>query len=109
MRGDDVVDAGPFGVAQVLGLLPERPARLIEDLAPAVGTATRELAPFAHFVPELATHEVAGVARPLDGVKSVRAHDGLGQRLVTVRAIQGAPSALTWVIAWVLSSPSRSK
>ena len=26
MRGGDVVEAGSFGVAQVLGLLPERPA-----------------------------------------------------------------------------------
>ena len=77
MRGGDVVEAGPLGVAQVLGLLPERPARLVEHLALTVGTTARELTSFAHLVPELAAHEVEGVARPLHHVKGVRAHDGL--------------------------------
>ena len=77
MRGGDVVESGSFGVTQVLGLLPERPARLVEDLALAVGTTAREVASsFAHLIPELATHEVEGVARPLHDVKGVRAHDG---------------------------------
>ncbi len=91
MRGGDVVETSSFGVAQILGLLPERPARLVEDLALAVGSSPRAVTPLADLVPDLAAHEVQGVARPLDDVEGVHAHDGLGASLLHRARDPGRP------------------
>lgn len=59
------------------GTVPATASRLVEDFALAVDFSSHEVASsHAHFIPGLATHEVQGVARSLDDVKGICAHDG---------------------------------
>ena len=65
MRRGDVVEAGSLGVAQVLGLLPKRPTRFVEDLALTTSSLVAMTPNFAHLVPGVATHLVEGIATPV--------------------------------------------
>ena len=94
----DPGELGLLPLGEVLGVLPQRVAGLLQRLDPAVARPARVAGRAAGGVPGLPADLVEGVGGPLHDMERVRDRTALGQRSATTVAIQSAPSALTWLI-----------
>ena len=78
MCGGKVIETSPLVVVQILGFLPERPTRVIENLAFTSSALMTVTPTFAHLVPGVATNLAQRVTGPLHDVKRVGAQSGAG-------------------------------
>ena len=105
VRLRDLGELALLAAREVLGVLPERETRPLQ-----LCCACSVMPASARRVPDLASHLVEGVGRPLHDMEAVDAQRRAGGTVpATTSAIHSAPSAETTVILSHRSSPRRSK